>query len=231
MSRGGARDNAGRKSGWVNLETKLIRVPVAIESQLMAIAKKLDQGEIIDLETKSIEIKPIEIESVTESNLDSVTDSIKEIVDRYRQESDKKSLTKTTTWDAARKLLTELEAILYPEIAIESVTETKLADNELVTESKVIDNEPVTNLEQANNDLVANSRVTEVKQFELIPPVLQLSGLEPLSQQHLAIRLKVSERSMRNHKDDLPKWSKSKDPDRIAWEYRPETKKCYPLNM
>ena len=56
MSRGGARDNAGRKSGWVNLETKLIRIPVAIESQLMAIAKKLDRGESIELETKSIEV-------------------------------------------------------------------------------------------------------------------------------------------------------------------------------
>ena len=71
MSRGGARDNAGRKSGWVNLETKLIRVPVAIESQLMAIAKKLDRVESIELKTKSLEI-----ESVTQSNSDSVTDSI-----------------------------------------------------------------------------------------------------------------------------------------------------------
>ena len=56
MSRGGARDNAGRKSGWVNLKTKLIRVPVAIKSQLMAIAKKLDLGESIDFVSKSIDL-------------------------------------------------------------------------------------------------------------------------------------------------------------------------------
>ena len=223
MSRGGARDNAGRKSGWVNLKTKLIRVPEVIESQLMAIAKKLDRGESIDLETKSIDVK-----SVTESKLDSVTDSVKEIVSKYRQESDKKSLTKTTRWDAARKLLTDLETVLYKEISIESVTETKLKEKELVTESKVVDIESVTDLENSSNDLVTESKVF---QTELIPSILQASKLEPLSQPNLAIRLKVSERSMRNHKDDLAEWSKSKDPDGIAWEYRVETKKYYPLNM
>jgi hypothetical protein len=213
MSRGGARDNAGRKSGWVNVETKLIRVPVAIESQLMAIAKKLDQGEIIDLETKSIEI-----ESVTESKLDSVTDSIKEIVDHYKKESDA-ATPKNTRWDNARKLLAELEVILYPERVIESVTEYKLEGKELVTDS-----------ESYNNDLVTESKVYEVEQFELIPSILQLSKLDPLSYSDLAIRLQVSERSIRNHKDDLPEWSKSKDPDGVAWERRKD-KKYYPLNQ
>lgn len=224
MSRGGARDNAGRKSGWVNLKTKLIRVPVVIESQLMAIAKKLDQGEIIDLETKSIEI-----ESVTESKLDSVTDSIKEIVDRYRKESDAKSLTKTTRWDAARKLLTELELTLYPESSLESVAETKLEEKESVTDSKVIDNDSVTDSDEINNDLITESKVTEITQFELIPD-FQASKLEPLSHSDLATRLQVSERSIRNHKDDLPEWSKTKDPDGIAWE-RHEDKKYHPLNV
>jgi hypothetical protein len=214
MSRGGARDNAGRKSGWVNVETKLIRIPVAIESQLMAIAKKLDQGEIIDFETKSIEI-----ESVTESNLDSVTDSIKEIVNRYRQESNKSTPT-STRWDQARKLLTELEVILYPEIAIESVTESNSEEKELVIDS-----------ETHTNDLVTESKGYEIEQIELIPIVLQSSKLEPLSQPDLAIRLKVSVRAMRNHKDDFAEWSKSKDPDGIAWERREDSKKYYPLNV
>lgn len=229
MSRGGKRDNAGRKSGWVNLETKLIRIPVAIESQLMAIAKKLDldQGEIIDLETKSIEI-----ESVTESNLDSVTDSIKEIVNRYRQESNKSTST-STRWDQARKLLVELEAILYTKTIIESVTETKLKDNELVTESNVIDRESVTKSESSNDDLVTDSKATEIKQFELIPTILQSSKLEPLTQAELADRFggKQHRVNISKKKYDLTEWSKSKDPDGIAWEYRAETKKYYPLNM
>jgi hypothetical protein len=198
---------------------------VAIEPELMAIAKKLDQGETIDLETKSIEI-----ESVTESKLDSVTDSIKEIVDRYRKESDAKSLTKTTRWDAARKLLTELEAVLYPEIAIETVTKSKLEEKELVTESKVIDNDSVTNSEEINNELVTESKRYEIEQFELIPSILQETKLEPFSQPDLATRLKVSVRAMRNHKDDFAGWSKFKDPDGVAWERR-EDKKYYPLNM
>jgi hypothetical protein len=213
MSRGGKRDNAGRKSGWVNLETKLIRVPVAIESQLMAIAKKLDQGEIIDLETKSIEI-----ELVTESRIDSVTNSIKEIVQKYKQESDKTTL-KNTRWDQARKLLGDLELVLYTETIIDSVTEIKTEVKELVTES-----------ESHINDLVTESKGYEVEQIELIPIVLQSSKLEPLSQPDLAIRLKVSVRAMRNHKNDFAEWSKSKDPDGVAWERHEDTKKYYPLN-
>ena len=214
MSRGGARDNAGRKSGWVNLKTKLIRVPVAIKFQLMAIAKKLDRGESIELETKSIEI-----ESVTQSDSDSVTDSIKEIVSKYREESDKTTL-KNTRWDQARKLLIELEAVLYVETIIESVAETKLEEKELVTDSK-----------NHINDLVTESKGHEVEQIELIPIVSQSSKLEPLSQPDLAIRLKVSVRAMRNHKNDFAEWSKSKDTDNVAWERREGTKKYYPLNV
>lgn len=224
MGRGGKRDNAGRKSGWANVETKLIRVPVAIESQLMAIAKKLDQGEIIDLETKSIEI-----ESVTESNLDSVTDSIKEIVQKYKQESSKTTL-KNTRWDQARKLLADLEAVLYTEISIESVTETKTKEKELVTESKVIDNESVTNSESSNNDLVTDFKSFQVEQIEL---TLTKESLEPLTQAELADRFggKQHRVNISKKKSNLTEWSKSKDPDGIAWEYRAETKKYYPLNM
>jgi len=215
MSRGGARDNAGRKSGWVNLKTKLIRVPEVIESQLIAIAKKLDRGESIELETKSIET-----ESVTESNLDCVTDSIKEVVSKYRQESDKTTL-KNTRWDQARKLLIELEAVLYVETVIESVAETKLEEKELVTDS-----------ENHTNDLVTESKGHEVEQIELIPTIVsQSSKLEPLSQPDLAIRLKVSVRAMRNHKDDFAEWSKPKDPDNVGWERRKDTKKYHPLNV
>lgn len=215
MSRGGKRDNAGRKSGWVNLETKLIRIPVAIEADLMAIAKKLDQGESIEIETKSKQT-----ELVTESNLDSVTNSVKEIVDRYRKESDAKSLTKTTRWDAARKLLKELELVLYSESILDLVTESNLEENELVTQSEI-----------TNNETVTESSSYEVKQFELIPSIVQQIKLEPMNQVELANRFQISGRSIRGHKKDLPEWSKTKDPDGIVWEYREETKKYHPLNL
>lgn len=64
MSRGGHRDNAGRKSGWNNGETQTIRVPKAYASQLLEIAKRLDNGEALESVTKS---NSQLLESVTES--------------------------------------------------------------------------------------------------------------------------------------------------------------------
>lgn len=56
--RGGAREGAGRKSSWASgcrqEETKLIRVPKKLVNELDQIAHRLDAGEIIDLDTKSI---------------------------------------------------------------------------------------------------------------------------------------------------------------------------------
>ena len=225
MSRGGERENAGRKPSWVNNDTTLIRIPKAIRDSLMTIAKKLDQGESVEIETKS---NQIEIESVTESNLDSVTDSIKQIVDRYRKESDA-ATPKNTRWDNARKLLKELESVLYIETTIESITESKPEEKELVTKSIVSSNETVTNSESPDNDLVTDSKVF---QTELSPFTLQSSKLEPLTQAQLADRFggKQHRVNISKKKQDLAEWSKSKDPDGIAWERR-EDKKYYPLNV
>lgn len=51
MSRGGYREKAGRKSGWVNTQTTTIRVPEIFASQLLSIAKKLDSGDNLDLDS------------------------------------------------------------------------------------------------------------------------------------------------------------------------------------
>lgn len=61
--RGGFREGAGRRSSWVNKETQTIRVPKIFAAQLLEIAKKLDEGEVIDFVTKS----KTKIESVTKS--------------------------------------------------------------------------------------------------------------------------------------------------------------------
>jgi len=57
MPRGGHRDKAGRRSTWKSgcnfSETKLIRVPTAISSQLLDIAHRLDAGESLELVTNS----------------------------------------------------------------------------------------------------------------------------------------------------------------------------------
>lgn len=59
MPRGGYHPNAsrwGRKSGWLNDSvTKTIRVPEALADQVLDIAHKLDEGYIIDCDTKANE--------------------------------------------------------------------------------------------------------------------------------------------------------------------------------
>lgn len=49
MPRGGRREKAGRKSGWVNSETQLIRVPKILANRLIEVAKHLDQGDEVQL--------------------------------------------------------------------------------------------------------------------------------------------------------------------------------------
>lgn len=70
--RGGYRDNAGRKSSWKHSDTCTIRIPKSFAKLLVEIARQLDNGEKIDIDTKSI--RP-DSDSVTESilNLDEST--------------------------------------------------------------------------------------------------------------------------------------------------------------
>ena len=58
-------------------------------------------------------------------------------------------------------------------------------------------------------------------------------GLEPLTQAQLADRFgdKKYRSQISANKLNLANWSKSKDPDSIAWEYQAETKKYYPLSQ
>lgn len=90
--RGGARENAGRKSSWVSgcrqEDTKLIRVPKKLVEQLNKIAHKLDAGELIDLDTKSI----------------------KEENDRLKQEIDMLNQQLSQVSDEAKRLKTEQES-------------------------------------------------------------------------------------------------------------------------
>lgn len=64
-TRGGRRENAGRKSNWKNKNTITIRVPKAIVCQVIELAHKIDCGEIIELDTES---KKPKNEIITQSN-------------------------------------------------------------------------------------------------------------------------------------------------------------------
>ncbi len=63
-TRGGYRENAGRKSGWNHRETCTIRIPKTFASQLVELARRLDEGEKIDTDTES---KLAKIDCVTQS--------------------------------------------------------------------------------------------------------------------------------------------------------------------
>jgi hypothetical protein len=58
MARGGYRENSGRKTSWASGcgfdDTKTIRVPKSLADQITEIAHRLDAGEIIGLDTESI---------------------------------------------------------------------------------------------------------------------------------------------------------------------------------
>jgi hypothetical protein len=48
MSRGGKRKGAGRKSGWINPDTTVIRVPKVFADHLTDIAHQLDEGTYLE---------------------------------------------------------------------------------------------------------------------------------------------------------------------------------------
>ena len=58
MPRGGRRIGAGRKTAWESgcsfAETTVIRVPKVLKNKILEIAHRLDAGEKIDLDTKSL---------------------------------------------------------------------------------------------------------------------------------------------------------------------------------
>jgi hypothetical protein len=62
MPRGGHREGAGRKGGWKNSETQVIRVPKVFVAQLLDIARLLDSGRSENLVLSvSPEMDPIQL--------------------------------------------------------------------------------------------------------------------------------------------------------------------------
>lgn len=77
--RGGRRANAGRKPTWKNQDTITIRVPKIIATQVMLLARRLDYGENIELDTESNSLENDSVsnsicpnhENITKSKLES----------------------------------------------------------------------------------------------------------------------------------------------------------------
>jgi hypothetical protein len=60
MPRGGHREGAGRKGGWKNSETQVIRVPKIFAAQLLDIARRLDLGEAENLVLSVFFVDPVQ---------------------------------------------------------------------------------------------------------------------------------------------------------------------------
>ena len=60
MPRGGHREGAGRKGGWKNSETQVIRVPRIFAAQLLDIARRLDLGESENLVFSVFSVDPVQ---------------------------------------------------------------------------------------------------------------------------------------------------------------------------
>lgn len=86
MSRGGSRENSGRKSTWKSgctfEETRLIRVPSRLTPRLMEIAHKLDEDESFDLVSKSI----IDLNKDLVSQLEQLQQQLKELEEKLRKD-------------------------------------------------------------------------------------------------------------------------------------------------
>lgn len=167
MPRGGHRENAGRKSGWIHRETQVIRVPSVFAEKLIEIAKKLDEGGYIDsvseLRSTSNELVT---ESINENEL--VTESIKYLLSVWRQKSDVAS-PKNSHWKKARELIEQLEPIVYERKILESVTKSKehpgqmslleqMVSSEIDTESNEFSNENITE-SNTSGDFVSESEI------------------------------------------------------------------------
>ena len=205
--RGGIRENAGRKTGWVSGRgfdrTKIIRVPIEFAEQLLQIAHKLDAGEAIDsvtetenelnpdlllakeLVTESLEramvdfvtkskeeltlFLPLDKGLVTKSVEQLIIDLVKEALSRWRQRSDEAKITspKSERWANARKILNELELIVFGVALQPKEVETEVTaiapslssqQNDIVTKSE----------KYQLSDLVTESITASLEQLELV---------------------------------------------------------------
>ena len=103
MPRGGNRQGAGRKGGWKNSETQVIRVPKILAAQILEYAKKLDSGEfqclgfaslldvnqsIDEVGSHDLNLDEIEISLLASVLNDSATQSFSLILDSVTESED-----------------------------------------------------------------------------------------------------------------------------------------------
>ena len=59
MPRGGARQNSGPDPKWRHGKTQTIRVPIALADQILAMAKKLDEGQPLKIAPRTVDYEAL----------------------------------------------------------------------------------------------------------------------------------------------------------------------------
>lgn len=67
MPRGGKREGSGGKANWIHGKTKVIRVPEVLAEKILALARMIDQGKVVDDVTQS---KYVDFSGITARNVD-----------------------------------------------------------------------------------------------------------------------------------------------------------------
>jgi predicted RNase H-like nuclease (RuvC/YqgF family) len=235
MSRGGQRQGAGRKSSWISgvkfEETVLIRVPKQIKNELLVIAHKLDSKEVADLVTESKEQEKEKL--ALQKKILNLEQENNDLKTRIKILEDLVTESKNEVVELSNDLVTESKnevVELSNDLVTESKNEVVELSNDLVTESK---NEVV----ELSNDLVTESKneVVEPVQLDLLSKSNKESfgEVQPLNNSELAKHLKVDasnlKKQMMKGKEKFLIYSKSKDPNKIGWEYSEKEKLYYPL--
>lgn len=253
--RGGSREGAGRKTTWASgckqENTKLIRVPKAIATQLLEIAHELDAGEAIDLDTESKE------EKVTKSNLDLKLTAIEECLTKWRQYSNGYKPNPNTRMQKMREMLVELEAIVWRKDlslaseVLESVTESDRTNEKEIIELATKSNDLIEQDSASIATATESESLSSVSQLELLN-VLEGEQLEanealllaepfkyrpkPHSAVELAKRLKTNESIIKEyksskHKGSFSEWSFHRDPEGFGWKYSVDLKKYVSVDV
>jgi hypothetical protein len=100
------------------------------------------------------------------------------------------------------------------------------------TLGKIFDeSEPPSLEETASPDDAAKLPEPLAEEEPAAPPAEKQVAAQSLIQSELAKRLEVHSSTIfkRRADPDFPEWSRSRDPEGIAWEYLPDTKEFYPL--
>jgi len=59
MPRGGARQNSGPSPNWRHGKTRTIRVPIALADQILELAKKLDEGQPLEIAPRTVDYEAL----------------------------------------------------------------------------------------------------------------------------------------------------------------------------